>query len=302
MDLKFPEPVDFFTKTTGINNRFDSSSIGSEDLVECVDFIIDELGLPTTREGYSLITAGDFHSAPQEPDLPYVAENRVTDTALYFVKPDLTLKGLRNLSKGFRVSYARHMDRVYYTNTVENGYLVEDTSFDWPNPAIVDDDLRIFSPAPIGSHIAMYMGRMLVARENTLYVSEYLDPHSFELHRSYYDFGSKILMVRPVEKGVYVSNNSHVYFMSGSIPGEANIKMVSTKPAIEWSDIAELIQNEDAGINTSELSALWFGLDGAYLGLSSGQVVPLNKERVVYPAAVNAGASILDGRTFIHSF
>ena len=302
MDLKFPEPLDFFTKTSGINNRFDSSSLADDELVECIDFIIDEHGTPQTREGYTLVRTGDFHSPPQEPDLPYIAENRVNDTALYFINPDLTLKGLRNLTKGQRVSYAKHLDRVYYSNDVENGYLVEDASYDWPNPVPQTDDHRIISPAPIGSHIAMYMGRMLVAKGHSLYVSEYLDPHSFELHRNYYSFGSDIIMVRPVEGGIYVSDEAGVYFMSGTIPGEAKVKLVSTKPAFEWSDIAELVQSEDLGINTPELSALWVSTDGAYIGLSSGQAIPLNKEKIQYPAAVNAGASLLDGRTFIHSF
>lgn len=302
MDLKFPEPVDFFVKTSGLNNKFDSVSISDDELVECIDFVIDELGLPETRDGYSIIVPGDFHSAPQEPDLPYIVENRVNDSALYFVNPDLSLKGLRNLTRGAKVSYAKHMDRVYYVNGVENGYLVNDTSYTWPNPVIQEDDYRIISAAPIGTHIAVYMGRMLIAKGNKLSISEYLDFDSYELHRNYYEFGSNILMVRPTEGGVYVSDESQVVFMSGTIPGEAKFKVVSTKPAIEWSDIGELIQSDDLSLSTPELSAIWCGSEGVYLGLSSGQVVPLNKHKVQYPAAVKSGASILDGRTFIHSF
>lgn len=302
MDLKFPTPVDFFVKTSGINNRFDSTSVSDDELVECVDFVIDELGIPETREGYTLVVAGDFHSAPQEPDLPYIVENRFNDSALYFVKPDLSLKGLRNLTKGAKVSYAKHMDRVYYSNGVENGFLVNDTSYDWPNPLIQTDDHRVLSPAPIGTHIAMYAGRMIVARGSVLYISEYLDPHSFELHRNFYEMGSTITMVRPTEKGIYVSNSEHVVFMSGTIPGAADYKIVSTKPAIEWSDIAEYVQSDDLGLNTPDLCALWVNEDGLYIGLPSGQVIPVNKQKIQYPAAVKSGASILDGRTFIHSF
>lgn len=302
MDLKFPEPLEFLTKTSGINNRSDASSLATDELAECIDFVVDDLGLLETRVGLTKILEGDFHSAPQEPDIPYIVENRVTDSALYFVNPDITLKGVRNLISSNKVSFTVYSDRVYYSNGVENGFLVHDISYAWPNPVAQTDDHRIISPAPVGSHIASFMGRMLIAVGPVMYVSEYLDPHSYELHRNFYDFGSDIKMIRPTEGGVYVSNSDSVFFLSGEIPGKANFKKVSTKPAIEWSDIAELIQSEDLGINSAELSAIWVSIEGVFVGTSTGTVVPINKHKITYPASANIGAGVLLGRTFIHSF
>ncbi len=76
---------------------------------------------------------------------------------------------------------------------------------------------------------------------------------------------------------------------------------VATYPAYEWSDCIEYVEGMEIGLDTPGLCALWHSPEGAILGTPSGQLINMNKSKVVYPQSGSYGASVIRGYDFIHT-
>lgn len=304
MDITHPTPVDLIKPTSGINNRLDPYELAPDELVECHNFVIDDRGFPNKRPGYWKVVSGIFHSLPQDSNIPLVLQDRVDerDAALYFIASDHTVKGIRSgLTMCARMSYAKHKDRVYYSNGFELGMVVGDKSYNWSKGSTSYDELRILSGPVPGTHIAMHKGRMLIAKGKHIFFSDLYNPHLFELHRNFLTFSADIIMVRPVEDGVYVSTTESTYFIKGEITDLVVGKLVLSVPAYEWTDIPCVLEAQTLGLEEPALCATWACPRGAIAGLPNGRVVMLNKSKLKYPEHSTSGAGLLYGHSYIHS-
>ena len=300
MDITFPQPIEIFAGTSGINNLVDTASIEDTDLVSCTNFLIDEYGFPYTLFKSELVSAGAFIQTPQDPTLPYVVAQLGSGLAIYYVNEDLTLTGVRNGMSASKFSFTKHGSHVYYTNGFDNGRLQDSTSFLWPKVTKDSKDLRVFSEAPVGQHIENYLGLCVVSLGQTLYFS--LDPSKFELHADFLQFSAQITMVRRVPTGLFVSTTESVYFIQGALTGSSVPRLVCNTPALEWSDSAELIDGTDLGVDYSGQGVVWVSTDAVCVGLSSGEVKKINKHKIRYPVSLGDVSSFIINKTFIHSF
>ena len=71
------------------------------------------------------------------------------------------------------------------------------------------------SAAPVGTVMAFWRGRVLVAQGGTLWASMPHAPHLFDLRRDFKQMGSRITLVQPVDSGVYVGTDQDLFYLGG---------------------------------------------------------------------------------------
>ncbi len=270
-------PVTIFSGTTGLNNTVDqvrqdfNLETGVVDLSEAVNVRIDKTGRPVRRDGFSLRHGGNFHSLFTRGNTGYVG----LDDAVYRINPDLSLTGARNGLSGKRITYVWTPLGVIYSNGSEKGILDEDISREWKKTEKVRaESTRYYTGPPDGiSHLEMFASRIFAAVEDTLWRSQPNDYGLFRQGADYNQFPSRIRMVRAVAGGIYVSDESRTYFLPGSNPEEFERRVVMEAPALEYSDLSDLVDPSDIGMEGANPFAVWVSTDGLVYGSPDGQVI-----------------------------
>jgi len=299
-----------FSGATGLNNILDpvrlpyNPSSGISDLSEAVNVFIDDTGRVSRRSGQTLLSAIVSHSLFCDKGDCFVVQDREADAALYQVATDYTLTGIRSgLTKGARVSFAQVGDKTYYSNGYQNGVIENGISSAWPvAPAHVGaTTVRSFYPAPIGSHIAFFQSCMWIAKDNVIWVSEPNAFGKFDFARKYFQFGTKVMMIKPVANGVWVSDEEATGFIEA---GErfASMRYIkkSSFPAHEWSENIELVDLRDTEYQIPGLSAVWSSDAGLCIGTSEGQLIIPTEKKLIYPTGAR-GTTLVDGHNVINS-
>lgn len=136
-----------------------------------------------------------------------------------------------------------------------------------------------------GAIVRVYKGRLLVARDSVLMFSEPFNYGLTSRRHNFVQFASKIIMVEPVEGGVYVGTTSAVFFLSGDSPSDftqaivsANVPVPGASTLIPSSDLPE-----DMERNADGPAAVWLGSGGYSVGLASGVVHDVQSDRIDLP-------------------
>ena len=140
---------------------------------------------------------------------------------------------------------------------------------------------------------------MFIAEGKVLWWSE---PFNFDIYNkaeSFVQFFDDIVMIQPVDNGIFVSTEKKTYFLGGADPKAFELKEAAQYPSIEWSNTIEKVDASEIGIDGG-LCAVWASREGAILGFSTGQILNLNKNKVVYPDDATTGFGCLRGYNFIH--
>jgi len=298
------ETVPIFRGSSGLNTTVDPVRIGFNaetgvtDLAIAVNVVHDKTGRPSRRPGYTALQTGAFHSLFCDDGECCVGQGNL----LYLVNSDYTLTGIRSGMSGNWIDYAQVGPRIYYCNGIENGIIENRLSYSWPeNTYVGPETTRQFFPAPVGQHLAHFSGRMYIAEGGTLWYSE---PYAYGLYdkaRGFVPFTSRIIMVEPVENGLFVSDKKAIWFLEGTNPKEFTITQKTNFPALEWSASIERVEIANMGFDVTGLGVLFGSTKGALLGMPSGQIINLTEEKAIYPSIGSRGAGLLKGDNFIHS-
>jgi len=295
-----------YTGATGINNKVDpvrlkfDSKTGVTELAEAVNCDIDDTGRISRRLGQEQISSVASHSPFCDGGDCFFAQDRTSDTAIYRFANDFSFAGVRSgLAKGLRLSWFQMGDETFYSNGVQNGVIESGVSSAWPDQSehVGANTTREFYPAPVGTHIAYFKGCAWIAVDNVIYVSE---PHAvgkFAPARRSFFFGSNVVMMRPVENGVWVSNSAE----TGFIAFEDNFKNMrwikkASVPAHEWSDNHELVDLSDTSLEVTGLNAVWSSNDGLCVGTSDGQLIVPTEDKLIYPAGATGATVVKNGK------
>lgn len=291
------KPITIFKGTTGLNTVSDPVRIKSSDLQVAVNISIDSSGRPHERKSSKLLQSGNFHSLFCDGGDCFV----VKDGSLYNVASDGSLSGIRSGMNNSRMSYTQVGDRTYYTNSFDLGYIENGVSYVWKKGEYTGPDTtKVFSAPMPGNHLTAFAGRMFISQGNVLWWSE---PFNFGLYNqaeSFVQFNTKILMLKPVEGGLFVSTEKNIYFLTGLNPKGWQVNKIANYPAVEWSDSIEYVSATDLGFDTVGMCALWVTPEGAILGLPTGRIINLNKKKIIYPDNAKTGFGGLIGLNFIH--
>ena len=295
-------PILIYSGATGLNTvddpiRIDFQENGLTDLQVAVNVSIDQSNRVNRRSGVQRLQPGSFHSAFCDGGDCFV----VRDTSLYQVANNGVLTGIRSgLTADQRIDFKQTGDRTYYCNGYELGFIYNSVSNVWSVGTYTGPDTnRQFSAPPIGTHLAVFQGRMFISEGSILWWSESFNFDLYNKAESFVRFHDDIIMIQPVDGGIFVSTEKSIYFLGGSVPKEFTFNEVAQFPAIEWSNTVEKVDATDIGLEGG-LSALWASKEGAIIGFPTGQIFNLNKNKVVYPDDATTGFGCLKGYNFIH--
>ncbi len=275
-----------------------SRKTGISDLGVAVDVKIDETGRIGRVDGFSSLESGGFHSLFCDAGDCFVGKT----TALYQVTTSLTTTGVRSGLSGDRIAYTQDADKTYYSNGSQNGVIEGGISSSWAKDENLGPDTsKYLTAAPVGHHLAVAFSRMFVTQDDVLWWSEVFRYGLFNQSVNFVRFPSKILMVKPVDSGLFISDRKKTYFLNGTNPHGFGQRTVATYPAYEWSDAIDYVDGLEIGLDSPGLCALWSSPEGAIVGTASGQLININKSKIIYPEDGQVGASLIRGYDFIHT-
>lgn len=294
-------PVTIFSEATGLNTVTDPVRIrfnkGVTDLQVAANIKIDQSGRINRRPGTTLLQAGAYHSLFCDGGDCFV----VGGDSLYQVASDGSISSIRSgLNPGARMAFETVGARTYYSNGFQFGWIMGGISNAWEKGTYSGPDTTRFFSGPMpGHHLSSGYGRMLIAEDNVIWWSELYDYGLFDRAGSFAQFNTKILMVKAVTAGWFVSTEKNTYFLAGVNPKEWNLIKVASFPAVEWTVAIDYVEGGDLGLEPG-LYALWASHEGAILGTPGGSIQNLNKSKIVYKECGKAGFGCLMGYDFIH--
>lgn len=299
------EPITIFTGATGLNIVTDPVRLPQQennlsDLQVAINVTIDKSYRIMSRKRLSLIQAGNFHSLFCDGGDCFV----VKDDVLCKISSDGSATEIKNLvAPTARMAYAQVGERTYYANGYENGIIKSGISSSWKTGKYTGPVTnRVFtSDVIIGHHLAVFYGRMLISRDNVLWWSEPFDFGLYDAAKSFVQFYTKIIMLKPVKDGLFLSTEKQTYFLSGKDPKQWVLNEVAGYPAIEWTDSIEYFSSLDLQIeNSTGKMPVWASQEGAILGTPDGTLINLNKDKIIYPELARTGFGGIVGFNFIH--
>lgn len=137
---------------------------------------------------------------------------------------------------------------------------------------------QYLEPLPGGQIIAAWMGRLLVARGRTLVFSS---PLRYGLYNPTQDFvvlPSRIVMVCPVNDGVFIADGKKCYLLAGTDPATWQLRALDmAPPPLGGSAVLDGSLFKDT---PSVPVACWLSGKGFALGLPEGQVAFVQEKRL----------------------
>ena len=299
-------PVRILSGGMGLNTVVDPIRLpfdpetGISDLAVAVNVTVDETGCLSRRNGYLKVRDESSHSLFCDGgDCLFVSGD-----TLYRLLPDYSVETVRTgFTEWDRMAYVQVNNDIYYSNSVELGIVRSGgVPENWvAQPYVGPETNRVFDGPRPGTHLAFAFGRIFVADGDVLWWSEPFGFAWFDRTRNFIQFPRRIVMVKAVAGGLYVSDEKHTYFLRGTDPKEFIQVTAAGFPALEWSEAIDLVEGFDIGVPDPGLCALWASREGACMGTPGGVVVNLNKKKVIYPEQGSWGAGLLRGYNYIHT-
>jgi hypothetical protein len=293
--------IRLLSKSTGLNNKVSPSRVtyniesGIGELSIAVNVDISNEGQISRRDGITATANIDsIHSMYSGVNGAFY----VSGSSLYALNNDFTGTAIVNdLSVSYKMSYCDVLNRTYYANGRQNGYIIDRTRSTWEVSDYVGPVThKKFDDPPVGSLIFLYKGRMYVVKDNVLWYSEPFAYSAFDRARSYMWFEQNINAAIAVEDGIFISTD-RVYFLRGNTPTEMVQSTVSSYPIVGQTVLSvkgeELLDKSIVGT-----CAIWTSQDGIFLGQGNGQVRNLTKDKLDLPP-IGGGCAVFSNGAYL---
>lgn len=283
------------SRSNGLNTREDPArsfmtEAGILDLAACQNIDIDKTGRTSRRKGWekkvSLTSAHSLFKVDDNHFLCVSGEKIVKiDRSFSIVKEILTV------TTSNRVSFERIDEAIFFMNGRQKGIIVDDQVYDWVYTEKKEDRVRpekYFDP-PIGTIIGFYRGRMYVAEDRTVWYSEPYEYDAFAMGKAFLPFETKVLMLQPVENGIFISDEEQVHFLGGRDPESFDWKIASEFPALQYSNTSALGQmsvnaeGQRQFINNNFSSCFWLANKRVFFGAPDGNAIDLVSDKIIGP-------------------
>lgn len=247
--------------------------------------------------------AGSLNAGDYQYQLTYVRTSDRMESGPLYSNPTAIASGGIALT-GLPV-LAGHSINVYITGANgDTGYYAGNTTgssfaFTGANDQLIMP-CRTASllPAPVGTVMAFWRGRVLVAVGSVLWASMAGRWQHFNLRRDFKPFTSNITLIQPVDGGVFVGTETELAFLAGTEFDKLVYTPVVNGRVVLGSGVevrGELIkQGEGAGLGRAMVCIA----DGVVVaGFSDGNVVRLTEGRYKTTATEVAATFRMNGRT-----
>jgi len=139
----------------------------------------------------------------------------VIGSKLCTIGVDGTYVELADIDPSYPMSFAGIGNAVYYSNPKCNGYVLGGVRSAWEkgdkNYSFITT--RGYVEPPMGSLLLYYKGRMFVAVGSALHISDSYGLNVFDSLRGYIPFDSNVIMLKGVDKGLWVGTELGIYFL-----------------------------------------------------------------------------------------
>jgi hypothetical protein len=146
-------------------------------------------------------------------------------------------------------------------------------------------DNQFLHRTPAGSIVRAWHGRLLVAVGNTVVFSQPFRYGLTDPRSDFINFNTEVVMIEPVDGGVYVGTNEAVYFLAGTGPGDFTQALACTNAPTPYAStlVHGAVLPPKIAQGVDGLVALWLGRLGYSLGLPSGLVHDVQSDRIALP-------------------
>lgn len=149
-------------------------------------------------------------------------------------------------------------------------------------------------PLQAGSFIRWHNGRLLTAKESTLYFSQPMRPHLFNRGHDYLLFSGSIKIMESVSDGLYVGDDRGVWFLSGADPEQFNMKRVSAARPLYGTGLSVASEHFNPKmVDSDHPVAVWLSEAGYMIGLPGGRVLEAQADRILVDREVTGRSAFL---------
>jgi hypothetical protein len=148
-----------------------------------------------------------------------------------------------------------------------------------------------------GDIVRYWRGRLLVAKGTRVYMSDPMRYGMYDPRDGFLQFPRRVLMMRPVEGGIFFGTTDGVKFYSGSGPTDMTIKDTGGTAPVEGTDtLVSADEFGDIGIK-GKFVALWLAANGFIVGQPDGSLISKQSDRIRLPnGATGTGAVVVNSR------
>jgi hypothetical protein len=287
----------------GIKNTVAPERLTAAELEKAINIDLDDIGYARRRRGYTQVVAGSFHSLFRHGEKVY----GVKDGVLGIIRANYSFTSLTTVSHE-PISYTPVGDRIYFSSLTHAGIIeASDTVSQWGtivgttwlSPVIAPTDTlgaisgKLLGNPPQATLIAQYSGRIYMAYERTIWVTELYNYSLVDKTKNFLQFEDNITLLMPVQDGIFVGTEGGLVFLKG-VFGKMSYNQINSDPVLRGSGTyvpVELVhpQAKNGPLPTGE-AAVFMAACGICAGFDGGSCYNLTYDRVMFPGATSAAA------------
>ena len=292
---------------SGLKNTVAPERLTGAELESAVNVDLDDTGQARRRRGYTLRSAGAFHSVK---DLKDGKTYGVKNGLLGIVRADWSFFPLGVNVGTAAVCYAQVDGTTYFSSSVAQGIITPDETIQswgatdgqgtWLSPVVSPTDTlgaisgQLLGDPPVASQLEVYNGRIYLAHGKTLWATELFRYHYIDRTANFMQFEYDIVLLMAVTDGLYVGTTGGLYFLEGRALKEFKLSIVVGSPVLLGSGVwvpTDLVhpQAMSSPMPTGEAAVLMTEA-GVCACFDGGTTYNLTQARVALPRATSAAA------------
>lgn len=272
---------------------------GVLNVTQADNVIFDASGAVVRRAGQTLLIAGNFHSGFSCGAWGLC----VKDGVLNVVNSDLSLTAVTPTVsiRGKKVCYAKVIDdaqeTVLFTDGLICGRIRNKVSTAWtvqPYAGIQSfkAQTQVFLPTiPLGHLMCIYNGRLYMAVDEKIYVSEF-QAYSWFDDKLTFSMDSRVTMLRPALAGLYVGTLKNAVFFAG-----ASLRSFARIPILDSGVIEGSDNVYTAAVGTKNFIYFASPNRGIFVFDDGGNLLFSTEDFLDFPSAVS-GASLVHNKQY----
>ena len=289
-----------FRATSGLNNviephRLKYGEDGGCPLAEAVNVVVDDSGSVRRRVGRVKVLDGAVSSLWTHKNFCIF----VHDGQLKRLYANGSIVTLVSGIIDPRTHYAWFQEKVFVKNASFAAIVDDATVIPWTAsvPVLAKTDTRTLGMPSSFSEIFSFSGKLYLIDGKFLWESVPFNGRCFDLGSGYLQLGGEILGAQPLTKGVYVSDDSGVFFLSGKSFSEFSVQRVSSFPAIPGTFIR--VAGHELGDGMDGEIAMWACDDGVMIGSDDGLVKNVTNRRINFRDCISGASVFFDGKVLL---
>lgn len=299
-----PESI-VLEKFLGLNNVRSPERLAMGELSIARNVVLDDAQQMRSREGYAVRAAGSHHSFCNIAGRAFVVRAGV----LGVLGAGLTFTPLATVGDD-PLSYTEVGDVVYASSTSWSGKIsatnivsawgAASSGAQWISPVMTPTATlgqisgRRLSLPPLSELVAEHNGRIYLAIDNMLWVTELYLYSQVDRDKNFIQFEHRITMLYSGDGGLYVGTTRKVYFLPGTFTQGMRINTAMDAGVIPGSlvEIPAPMVHPGAGsqLIPEGFLPVFTTTAGICVGLAAGEVHNLTQGRVEFPIVAQAAA------------